>query len=104
VYELGFRAQGKSYYLAGKKEVRVGSIFQMWSATTTLFTTLHEGEDNSGPVVGAGVLTLGWVELFKLGRTMSATNTSSLGQSLRTGGRFFRFFVTALWLTYVKKL
>jgi predicted acylesterase/phospholipase RssA len=103
VYELGFQAQGKSYYLAGKKEVRVGSILRMWSATTTLFTTLYEGDDTTAPVVGAGVLSLGVGELLKLGRTLHATNTASLSQRIRTVARFFSFFASALWQTYVRK-
>ncbi len=103
VYELGFQAQGKSYYLAGKKEVRVGSIFSMWRATTTLYTTLYEGDNTSGPVVGAGVLSLGVIELLKLARTMHATNTTSFLQSIGAVARFATFFALALWQIYVRK-
>ena len=101
VYELAFRHEGKPYYLAGKKDVSVGSVFRMWFDTTTLFTRLHEGRDPSGPVIGAGVLTLGVGDLRKLVSTFHATNTESFGQKLRAGGVFAGFFMRELWATYV---
>jgi predicted acylesterase/phospholipase RssA len=101
VYELAFRHEGKPYYLAGKKEVRVASIFKMWSATTTLYTRLHEGRDATGPVVGAGVLTLGIGDLLKLVSTFHATNAASLGDRLKAVGAFTGFFIRELWATYV---
>ena len=101
VYELAFRHEGKPYYLAGKKEVRVASIFRMWPATTTLYTRLHEGSDATGPVVGAGVLTLGLGDLLKLVSTFHATNAASLGGRLKAVRAFTAFFVRELWATYV---
>src|SRR5262245_34091621 len=77
VYELGFEHAGKPYYLAGKKEVRAGSVLRMWADTTTLYTQLHEGRDSSAPVVGAGVLTLGVGDLLRLLATFHATNAAS---------------------------
>src|ERR1700710_1004486 len=46
VYEMGFQHGGKSYYLAGQKDVRQDPIFDLWKATTTLFSKLHEGTAN----------------------------------------------------------
>ena len=66
VYELGFRHGGKSYDLAGKKRVRLGGFWKLWGETTTLYSTLHEGIDSTGPVVGAGILRLGMIELVKM--------------------------------------
>ena len=103
VYELGFQHQGKHYYLAGKKDVRAGSVFNLWSDTTTLYTRLHEGRDASGPVVGAGVLSLGVGDLLKLMSTFHATNTASFGQSLNAAGVFAGFFTRELWGTYIQK-
>ncbi len=52
--ELGFAHDGKSYYLAGRKEVRNEPGFDLWKDTTTLFTRLHTGRDAAGPVIGGG--------------------------------------------------
>jgi len=101
VYELGFRHADKSYYLAGKKHVRLGWPWKLWGETTTLYTTLHEGSDASGPVVGTGVLRLGVVELLKLLTTVHATNASSFGQSAGAVWRFFKFFAAELTRTYL---
>src|SRR5215470_12215321 len=77
VYELGFEHGGRPFYLAGKKEVRAGSVLRMWADTTTLYTRLHDGRDSSAPVVGAGVLTLGVGDLLRLLTTFHSTNATS---------------------------
>lgn len=100
VYELAFRHDGKAYYLAGRKEVRDDPGFDLWSDTTTLFTTLHEGSDRTGPVAGAGTLRLGAGELLKLVRSMRTTNTRSLEESARVIQRFGTFFLRSLWDSY----
>ena len=66
VYEMGFQHGGKSYYLAGQKNVKEDPIFDLWKATTTLYSQLYEGTDKSGPVVGAGILSLGVKQLIQL--------------------------------------
>ena len=101
VYELGFEHQGQSYYLAGKKEVRQASIFKLWPATTTLYTQLHKGADKSGPVVGAGILSLGVIALLKLLSTVTVTNAYSFSEKFKTIGSFSSFFAAQLWKTYV---
>lgn len=103
VYELAFEHQGKPYYLAGKKHVRAGSLFRMWSDTTTLYTQLHAGRDANGPVVGAGILTLGVGELLKLMSTFHATNAETFGGRLRAVASFTGFFIKELWRSYVLK-
>ncbi len=103
VYEVRFEHGGQNYYLAGKKEVRDDSPFDVWSDTTTLLTQLHRGDDDSAPVIGAGVLRLGVGELFKLITTMRAVNASSVRESARAMSTFGGFFASQLWDTYVRK-
>lgn len=102
VYELGFEHQGESFYLAGKKKVRDESIIDLWPGTTTLYTQLHKGVDKSGPVVGAGILTLGVTDLLKLVSTIEVIHTSSGTDKLKTIGTFGKFFMGELWDSYVK--
>jgi len=103
VYELAFEHDGKSYYLAGKKEVWSRSIFRGWGDTTTLFTRLHEGRDTTGPVIGAGILSLGVGDLLKLLSTLHATRAPSLGQRASAVATFFGLFTRELWKSYVLK-
>ena len=101
VYELGFAHGGKRHYLAGKKHVKLGSPLRLWGETTTLFTTLHQGPDTTGKVLGAGVLSLGVIELFKLLGTLEATDSDSLLESATAKAKFFKFFSSELTRTYV---
>jgi hypothetical protein len=100
VYELGFRHGDTDYYLAGRKEVKDDPGPDLWRDTTTLFTRLHKGVDANGPVVGAGVLRLGMVELGRLASTMHATGAESLAQAAGAVARFGKFFIGQLWDQY----
>ena len=104
VYEMGFNASdGKPYYMAGRKEVKDAPLTDMWTATTTLYTQLHQGTDKSGAVVGAGVLTLKMGDLLAMIPTMHATNTTSPEQAAETVTKFGKFFLGEIWETYVEK-
>lgn len=103
VYELAFAHQGTSYYLAGKKLVHDDPGLDLWSDTTTLYTQLHQGDDASGPVVGAGILTLGVGDLIRLVSTMRVTNAGVVDK-LAALSKFGRFFLGELWDTYVGHL
>lgn len=102
VYEMGFSHGGKSYYLAGQKNVKDDPITDLWKATTTLYTKLHEGTDKSGPVVGAGILTLGVKQLIQLVATLDAPGATSFTEKSEAIAKFGRFFLGELWDTYVR--
>jgi predicted acylesterase/phospholipase RssA len=98
VYELGFEHDGKSYYLAGRKYVhRGGNPFR---ETTTLYTTLHQGRDASGPIIGAGVLSLGVEDLIALLGTVRVLNAQRKLDELAALERFTKFFLGELWDSY----
>lgn len=103
VYEWRVEHEGKSYYFAGQKDVQVHPLFDLWKDTTTLYTTLHEGTDKTGKVVGAGILELTPAELMKMTGTFTALNASSAADSLRATTTFGRFFLGELWDTYIKR-
>ncbi|WP_412061643.1 patatin-like phospholipase family protein [Rubrivirga sp. IMCC45206] len=100
VYEVGFTHAGQPYYLAGHKDVRDDPGFDLWSDTTTLYTRLHEGSDTSGPVVGAGILSLGVADLARLVSTIRATGADGAVARAQAVGAFGRFFLGELWDTY----
>ena len=104
IYELAFQHEGQDYYLAGKKQVRNDPKFDLWSDTTTLYTTLHQGTDKSGSVVGAGVLSLNVAQLTKLVSTMRVTNADSLSDKTKALFDFGKFFLGELWDTYGPKM
>lgn len=97
VYELPFQHGGESYYLAGRKEVRDDPGFDLWSDTTTLFTTLHRGTDATGPVVGAGVLSLGAADFARVMGAVRVIDADDTLDHPKTLARFGRFFAGELW-------
>lgn len=101
VYELPFTHEGQDYYLAGRKEVRDDPGFDLWSDTTTLYTRLHRGTDPSGPVIGAGVLSLTAAEFAKVMASVRALDASSPVESAALIARFGKFFAGQLWTSYV---
>ena len=104
VYEFGFDRNGDHYYFAGRKEVHNDPGFDLWSDTTTLYSTLHKGTDESGPIVGAGVLKLSVTELIKMIPTMQPLNAQSMGEKANAVMEFGKFFMGALWEQYGPKL
>jgi len=101
VYELALRHEGRSYYLAGRKEVRSDHHgLDLWNDTTTLYTTLHEGDSKDGPVIGAGVLSLGPADLTRLLSTVRVVGSTSTMESTRTIAQFGQFFMGELWESY----
>ena len=104
VYELAFDHEGQEYYLAGRKEVHDDPGFDVWSDTTTLLTVLHKGGDKTGPIVGAGVLTLGVADLARLASTIRVTGAGSASEHAVALADFGAFFMGELWDTHLRKL
>jgi len=100
VYEAAFDAGGERYYLAGKKQVRNDPGFDLLSDTTTLYTVLHKGADATGPVVGAGVLSLDMGDFAKLMSTIRPVGATSLGEGADAVLTFSRFFAGQLLDSY----
>jgi cholesterol oxidase len=100
VYELAFEWGGKPHYLAGRKIVRDDAGVDLLSDTTTLLTRLHEGTGASGPVVGAGVLSLGADDLVRLLSTVRVTDARSPAEQAESLAAFGRFFAGELWERY----
>ena len=103
IYELAFEHGGQPYYFAGHKEVRVHPLLDMWKDTTTLYSQIHRGTDKSGPVVAAGVVSLGPIDLLKMVRTFKAINASGPKDAAAAVTKFGTFFMGELWTTYVTK-
>jgi cholesterol oxidase len=101
VYELGFEANNKRYYLAGKKVVRHDHGAEVLQETTTLYTVLHEGTGTTGGIVGAGVLHLGAKNIADLVKTIQVTNAQNPFETVRGLAMYLKLFLGELWHTYV---
>ncbi len=96
-YRLAFEHDGKPYFLDGAKHVHDDPGFDVWKDTTTLHTLLHEGSDESGPVAGAGILSLGVEALTRMMTTMRP-----VGGGVEPLVKFGKVFLGSLWESYGK--
>jgi hypothetical protein len=104
VYELDFTHEGRTYRLAGRKNVRDDPGLDLWADTTTLFTRLHAGADTSAPVAGAGTLGLGVSDFIRMLGTVRVENAATATQRAAALTRFGRFFLGELWDSYAAHL
>ncbi|MEO8336113.1 MAG: GMC family oxidoreductase N-terminal domain-containing protein [bacterium] len=91
---------GHHFYLHGFKHIRDDKGLDLWSDTTTLFVTIHEGLDETGPVVGRGMLTILKKDFVTQMRTFKITGAASMVRRLKAATDFGRFFAGALYDTY----
>lgn len=103
VYDMRLREGGRDLYMRGHKHVAIAGPWRLWPATTTLYVTLHDGADERGPVVAAGILRLGVGALFALFGTLVATRCDRRFTRWRTKSRFYAFFASSLWRIYVRR-
>jgi cholesterol oxidase len=102
IYACGFTASGKRYYLEGTKYIHDGEpLHTLLDQATTLYTKLYAGDDARGPVVGAGVLSIGVLGVIELVASMRATGASSDEQAALAIAAFGAFFLGELWNSYV---
>ncbi|MDY7231815.1 patatin-like phospholipase family protein [Hyalangium rubrum] len=98
-YGMAFEHQGREYYLSGTKTIRDEKGPDLWHDTTRLYCRLHEGTDERGPVVGAGILKLGMGDLLKLVSSMRSSREGTEG--LKAVAQFGQFFLGTLWDVYM---
>ncbi|WP_224366106.1 patatin-like phospholipase family protein [Hyalangium versicolor] len=97
-YGMAFEHDGREYYLEGTKTIHDDRGPDLWRDTTRLYCRLHEGSDERGPVVGAGVLKLGLGDLLKLVSSMRSSREGAEG--VRAVMHFGQFFLGTLWDIY----
>lgn len=100
VYELPVTIDGRPHWIVGVKQIRVEAIWRLWPATTTLYTTVHEGRDSSGAVVGAGIVRLNLSGVLAMLATMRGTRARWPVRGWNVL-RFLTFFTTGLVSTYL---
>jgi predicted patatin/cPLA2 family phospholipase len=101
-YELPFAASdGEAFLMVGEKEVADDAGADAWSDTTTLYARIHRGTSSDGEIVGAGVLYLRLGDLARQMTTFRILRSRDAVTLVLTLLGFSRFFVGALWRTFV---
>lgn len=93
---------GRTWWCTGFKLIHHGRGLHVWEETSTLFLTIYEGVDETGPVYGRGILTISPADFARQLTTIRATNAPSRLAGLAATARFGRFFAGVLFDTYLK--
>ncbi|MDQ3223269.1 MAG: GMC oxidoreductase, partial [Gemmatimonadota bacterium] len=89
--------EGRCYYFVGFKSIHDDRGLDVWSDTTTLYVTVHEGDNDAGHVVAKGILTIHPEDFMIQLTTMKVLNATSVPQRLAATARFGQFFAGALF-------
>ncbi len=101
-YYLAFYgADGAPYLLDGYKVIRDDERFDVWSDSTTLYTSIRAGWSPDGPVVAQGVLRVLLDDFLAQLTTFRIRHVDSHSQAARWYARFGLFFFGTLWGTYI---
>jgi cholesterol oxidase len=92
--------EGQTYYFHGFKVIRNDPGPDCWSDATTLYITIHRGENRQGKVIGKGILSIPLATFMRQMTTMQVTNASGLAERWDAMLRFGRFFSGQLIDTY----
>jgi cholesterol oxidase len=103
LYLLPFTGvDGQPYVLDGYKEVRDSGGFDVWGATTTLYTVIRRGSVRDGPVVSSGIIRLHLPDFLQQLTTFEVLGTDSPVKKADALQRFGTMFMGSLWDTFVR--
>lgn len=102
LYSLPFDgADGQRYLLDGFKDVRDHGHFDVWGATSTLYTVIRKGSTHDAPVCAAGVLHILIPDFLHQLTTFRIIGVGSNGDRLGALNRFGRMFGGSLWDVFI---
>ena len=103
LYALPFYgADGRAYLLDGYKDVRDHGGFDVWGATSTLYTVIREGHSRGGRILGSGIIHVQKMDFIHQLTTMRVTGTEDKLVKLRGYERFGKAFAGTLWDVFVR--
>ena len=92
---------GKQYWFSGYKVVKDSpDLLEIWPATSTLYVTIFDGQDDSGPIVGKGIMHIQPSDFAKQMTTVKVLNASGLEEKIKAEARFGKYFAGVLYETY----
>ncbi|MGD2079201.1 MAG: GMC family oxidoreductase N-terminal domain-containing protein, partial [Chloroflexota bacterium] len=92
--------EGNVYYFDGYKLVKDDPGIDIWKDTTTLYITVYDGDNMSGPILGRGILRIYPDDFRRQMTTLQIINADGMRQRLSAVARFGRFFAGSLFDIY----
>ncbi|MDH5676233.1 MAG: GMC family oxidoreductase N-terminal domain-containing protein [Myxococcales bacterium] len=91
---------GRTLAFEGHKLIHNDHSFDLWSDTTTLFTTVTDPAQPDGAPVGKGILRIAVSDFARQLTTMEVTGVHDPVERLRTTAKFGRYFAGSLFDIY----
>jgi cholesterol oxidase len=91
---------GRNLYFSGFKTVPHDTAIQAWPQLSTLYITIREGTDETGPIVGQGILHILPADFQKQMTTLDAPGAKNLAERMAALAKFSRFFSSVVWRAY----
>jgi cholesterol oxidase len=91
---------GGQWWFDGEKIIRDDPGTDLWTDTTTLFTTVYAGPDRHAPVLGKGILKVHLLDLTKSMTTLEVLNAPSLSVKIHAAARCAKYFFGTLAHVY----
>lgn len=93
--------EGKRYFFRGYKLIKDDpAVPDAWSDASTLYVSVFEGKDDSGALLGKGILHIRPADFAVQLTTMEVTNAKSTEDKLKAQARFGKFFAGMLYESY----
>jgi cholesterol oxidase len=103
LYALPFSgSDGKPFLLDGFKDVRDHGHFDVWGATSTLYTVIREGHSHQGQVLATGIVRIQIPDFLHQLTTFKAVGAASALQRTQALARFGESFFGSLWDVFVR--
>jgi cholesterol oxidase len=98
LYQMRVRTtEGRTLFVAGEKRIRDGQLADTWPSTTTLFTSVHEGQDAKAPLIARGILRIAPADFARQLSTLRVRDAGSGVAAARLLGQFGRLFAGRVW-------
>jgi cholesterol oxidase len=87
-------------YFSGFKTVARDTVQQAWPDLSTLYITVRDGADESGPILGQGILHILPADFQQQMRSLETPGAANLADRARATAKFSQFFSSVVWRTY----
>lgn len=96
-----FNPKGESYHFEGYKTIRGDKGFDMWSDTTTLYSTVFaDNNGEKGEIKAQGIIHVHLTDFVKQMTTMKALHADTATEKLKALYSFGKYFAGNLYDTY----
>ena len=103
LYALPFvGADGQPYLLDGFKVVRDDGRFDVWGATSTLYTVIRAGHERTGSVLACGILHILVADFMQQLGTFTVSGTDDPARKAAALAQFGHMFMGTLWDVFVR--